>query len=198
MKQSLSLIIVLALFFSSCQSKKKETGSSDSYLNIKEGKIESCFSAQPSPTIDVQELQKQYAQYPERWEAAFRFLCTTDFSGYPLGRVDITSEVFASVGEYTTKDSDEATYESHQKYVDIQYVASGKEWIELTRDTALPVRQAYDPESDLAFYDHRPGQMLEANSGIFFIFFPQDIHRPCIADGEKSEVRKVVVKIKYN
>ena len=31
--------------------------------------------------------------------------------------------------------------------------------------------------------------------GCFCVFFPTDVHRPQVADGEPMEVRKVVVKV---
>jgi YhcH/YjgK/YiaL family protein len=174
----------------SCHSGKQEAK-----LKFHEGTLTTCFSAKPDPSTDVQTLQEAYTRHPERWETAFEFLCGNDLSTYPLGRVDLSDDVYASVSESETKDPDEPLYEAHKKYVDIQYIVTGKERMELYRGQDLTVHKPYNPESDVMFFEHKPGTMLEATPERFFIFFPTDIHRPSIAAGEKSKVRKVVVKI---
>jgi YhcH/YjgK/YiaL family protein len=39
---------------------------------------------------------------------------------------------------------------------------------------------------------------FKATPETFFIFFPDDLHRPGLKDGESSPVRKVVVKVKID
>ena len=36
---------------------------------------------------------------------------------------------------------------------------------------------------------------ITSTPGCFCVFFPTDIHRPQVADGEPMKVRKVVVKV---
>ena len=43
-------------------------------------------------------------------------------------RYDIDGDnLYATVSEYITKNEEDAKFEAHQKYIDIQYVISGKE-----------------------------------------------------------------------
>ena len=57
------------------------------------------------------------------------------------------------------------------------------------------VSDPYDAETDLVFYNYEGGQYFKANSGSFFIFFPEDLHRPCIKTVESVPVKKLVVKL---
>ena len=76
---------------------------------------------------------------------------------------------------------------------------SGSEYIGILRDTALlKEMQPYDEEKDIAFYASDGGTLRKAIPGNFFIFFPQDAHRPCVKDMEQATVKKLVVKIKVD
>jgi hypothetical protein len=38
-------------------------------------------------------------------------------------------------------------------------------------------------------------EIMTPGSAVGAVFFPEDAHRPCLADGQPGEVRKLVVKI---
>ena len=59
----------------------------------------------------------------------------------------------------------------------------------------VAVSEPYNPESDLAFYTFEGGKYVEANPKNFLVFFPEDVHRPCIKLNESVPVKKIVVKI---
>jgi len=50
-------------------------------------------------------------------------------------------------------------------------------------------------EKDVAFYKN-DSTLFELTEGMFAIFFPDDLHCPCIKNGENSKVKKLVVKIR--
>ncbi len=53
-------------------------------------------------------------------------------------------------------------------------------------------------EKDIAFYTSNGGTLRKATPGNFFIFFPQDVHRPCVKEKEQVTVKKLVVKMKVD
>jgi YhcH/YjgK/YiaL family protein len=62
-----------------------------------------------------------------------------------------------------------------------------------------PARKAvttipYNTEKDIEHYDLK-GSYYVADPGTYFIFFPQDVHRPGIRI-DSGDVRKIVVKIR--
>ncbi len=156
------------------------------------------WNVQPDSSINRRALAEAYFENPERWNQAFEFLKTHDLQNLELKRYDIDGDnLFATVSEYTTQSEDEKHYEAHRKYVDIQYVISGREEIGVSplADTTQTF-QNYDPAKDIGFYAVNPVKNYEATPRNFFIFFPSDAHRPGLDPGEKTQVKKLVIKLK--
>jgi YhcH/YjgK/YiaL family protein len=158
------------------------------------------WQVQPDKSINRKAFAVSYFKNRERWNKAFNFLKTNDLSGLELKRYDIDGDnVYAPVSEYLTKNEADAKYEAHQKYIDIQYVVSGKELIGVAPiSQKMEVLEPYDSNKDVEFLTVSKGENLTALPDRFFIFFPEDAHRPGLKDGDNSPVRKVVVKVKIN
>ncbi|HYK56272.1 MAG TPA: YhcH/YjgK/YiaL family protein, partial [Flavisolibacter sp.] len=130
------------------------------------------------------------------WDKAFAFLKEHDLTTLAKGKHDIDGEnVYASVTESPSKDFDSTQWESHRKYIDIQYVIEGKELIGVAAVSQSAVIKPYDEKKDVANYSTK-GKMLGAMPGTFFIFFPSDVHRPNITPGGNEVVRKIVIKVR--
>lgn len=156
------------------------------------------WAVKPDESINRRTLAVSYLKNPEKWDKAFRFLKDNDLSKLELRRYDIDDDiVYAPVSEYTTKNEEDARYEAHQKYIDIQYVISGREQIGVAplsqkEDTLEP----YNAENDIEFFTLTGGENRLASPNRFFIFFPDDAHRPGLKDSVTSQVKKIVVKVK--
>jgi YhcH/YjgK/YiaL family protein len=116
------------------------------------------------------------------------------------GRYEIEGDrVLAMVSIYDTKPATECFYETHRKYIDVQMLVAGREYI-LSRDSAsLNVKTVYSEDNDIEFQEDAPGEVQRAflAPGIVVFLFPEDAHMPCLRIGEKAErVRKVVVKVR--
>lgn len=152
---------------------------------------------QPDPSIDKKEFAVRYHQNKERWDKAFAFLKDEDLSAVEVGNHELDGKnVFVIVSEYNTKNPEDAQYEAHKNYTDIQYVVSGTEYIGLADLSATSVKTPYDKERDIAFYNVEEGQNLLAHPGTFFIFFPQNAHSPGMKVEDNVPVKKVVIKVR--
>lgn len=139
-----------------------------------------------------------YSVLNERIAKAFQYLKGIEFNDLPPGKYEIDGDnIFAIVAEYQTKDESEGKPESHKKYIDVQYVAEGCELMGYAPLVNQEISEPYNKENDIIFYKTKCS-FLELSEGMFAIFFPDDIHLPGIRVGEKSLVKKVVVKIKVN
>ncbi len=169
------------------------------YLQIDHNGISTSFKPQPDASISLKDLTEHYSKYPERWDIAFKFLIENDLPELPLGRIDLNEEVFINIAEYTTRNLEDSVYESHYKYIDIQYLIKGEELMGVNRNIPkLEITQPYDEEKDYILYKNdENGDMRYANPENYFIFFPADAHMPNVKAKENSLVRKLVVKIKY-
>ena len=127
---------------------------------------------------------------------AFAYLKNTDLNKIAKGKYPIDGDnVFASVTADSSKNFDKTNWESHRKYIDIQYVINGEEMIGVYPVSKATVTKEYDEKRDAANYS-ADGKLYSATPGTFFIFFPSDAHRPNITPGGNLVVKKIVIKVK--
>lgn len=146
--------------------------------------------------LDKLENANLYSSISANLKKGFEYLDKTDVSTLQAGRHEIDgNEVFALVSEYDSKDPNDCRLEAHQIYADIQYLISGREAIGYAMIGNQEILDPYSSEKDIAFYagENTP-LILEA--GMFAVFFPQDVHRPCMQIDGPEKVKKVVVKVK--
>lgn len=138
---------------------------------------------------------KNYYNLSESLKKGLQWLEATDLNEIADGKYTIEGElVYASVQTYETKL--EAKYESHRKYIDIQYLIKGSEKIGVTDLANCITCIEYDSERDLEFYDiNHSDEYIELSEGSFAIFYPHDVHKPSIAIKTPTTVKKVVVKV---
>lgn len=140
----------------------------------------------------------RYTLLSPRFTPAFEFLKQLD-AGRPPGRYELDAgNCFALVQSYTTKPLQDAKFEAHKKFIDIQFILAGREtllWSPLLELTET--LQPYQAENDMAFFAVPPQvTTITLRAGEFAIFFPADGHAPGIDCGAPAEVRKVVVKVR--
>jgi len=132
------------------------------------------------------------------FKRAIEFLRRPDIHNMADGRVDIDGQdVFALVHRYETVKTDVLNFEYHRKYIDIQYIVSGREvigWIPVERMT---ITEAYDTEKDICFgiAPKKEITMVRLQAGQLAVFYPEDGHAPKLAAGSPSHVVKIVVKV---
>lgn len=109
----------------------------------------------------------------------------------------ISKEIFVLKQTYTTKTREEAFFESHKKYIDIQFMVQGEEFMDVCTPHNLTLLEPYNEQSDFIKYEaqHKAYSSLLIKKGELAIFFPQDAHQPCILNETSSQVYKAVIKI---
>jgi len=137
-----------------------------------------------------------YGSISANLKIGFDFLKNTDLENLEIGRYEIDGKnVFALVSEYESKKHEDCRLEAHQKYADIQYLVSGREAIGFAPLGGQTITSEYNPDKDIVFFSgETTQQILEA--GMFAVFFPQDVHRPCMQINGPEKVKKVVVKVR--
>lgn len=136
----------------------------------------------------------------ERYSKAVDFLKNSDLESMEPGRYEIDGEnVFANVVEYTTVAWEEAKFESHRNYTDIQYMIRGSETMTYAPYRALRVEIPYDSGNDCVLYGNEgPGLRVVVSAGEYMIFNPWDAHKPKACHGRPAPIKKVIVKIREN
>jgi YhcH/YjgK/YiaL family protein len=104
--------------------------------------------------------------------------------------------MYVNVHGYDTLPAAECRYESHRRYIDIQYCIEGSEFIDFRSTCELTTKEAFIVERDLQFYDGiDPVMQIPMSPGWICILFPEDGHRPKVRDAKNTFVRKLVIKV---
>ena len=141
----------------------------------------------------------RYESLHPQFAAAFAFLDRATREGLPIGRYELDGDaLFAMVQEYDTNPPESNRFEAHRRYIDIQYVVSGNEAIEVAELASTLPDGDFSEARDVGFYRDLPNATRAVlHDGEFGIFFPHDVHKPGLhAALAPEKVRKIVVKVR--
>jgi len=151
----------------------------------------------PAPSINSVEFKRQYDSNKALWDKAFAFLGDSKLATMAPGKYPIDGDnAYATISAGPPKKLENVKWESHRKYIDLQYVISGKVKIGMAPVAKATVTEPYNESRDAANYNVE-GKYLTATPKEFFLFFPQDAHRPDIKVDEADSLKKLVIKIRY-
>ena len=143
--------------------------------------------------LDTLDNASRYVSLHPVFAAAFKWLREQDLTRLPLGRTDIDGDrLYASIQREPGRGQAAARFETHRRYIDIQYLVQGSELMGWTHAGQGLASLGYDSAKDLEFYTDRPSVWIPVPAGNFAIFFPEDAHAPMA--GTEFMV-KVVVKV---
>ena len=138
-----------------------------------------------------------YASIPHIEEIK-KFLSDNDLSQLVAGDIAIKGEdLFVKILDYETQPEQELFFETHDKYIDLQFVISGKERMQITDVAKLEAAKGPDIEGDFNFFKPVGGfSSIDVEKGFFTVFFNDDAHRPgCDCSDGSRKVKKAVFKI---
>jgi len=147
--------------------------------------------------LDTLANAARYESMNSRFAKTFAWLRGFDGTQVP-GRHDIDGDhCFALVQTYETKPVEKALFEAHRKYIDVQFIHSGRETILWAPLSAMREEtMAFSEEKDAALWKLVPDATpLHMSGGHFTILWPQDAHAPCVVWERPGQVVKVVVKV---
>jgi YhcH/YjgK/YiaL family protein len=147
-------------------------------------------------SVNSVEFKRQYEANKELWDKVFKFLGDSKLGSLAPGKYPIDSNAYASITEGAPKNLEDSKWESHRKYIDLQYVIAGKVKLGVSPISAATVTNPYDESKDAANYTAE-GKYYIATPGEFFLFFPTDVHRPDIKVDGYDTLKKLVIKIRY-
>jgi YhcH/YjgK/YiaL family protein len=146
--------------------------------------------------IDDLQNADNYKILGEQLAKGLSYLQKTDFTSMAVGKYEIEGDkIFAIISEYNTIDTDSEKMEAHKKHIDIQYWVSGAEKVGHDILKNQPLFKEYDTEKDFLLVGNFPSYFSVMQAGMFAIYFPWDLHMPCIKIDEAAVVKKVVVKV---
>jgi len=137
----------------------------------------------------------QYVGLHSGLDRAIQLISQGGLSTDRLGKHETeNSSVFYLVQSYETKPMSEVSYEAHRRYIDLQWVIKGCEWMSCAPVDTLQTLTEYDETHDIQFLSG-DGNIFSVNEGQFAVFFPKDGHRPGTTIATPESVMKMVFKI---
>lgn len=142
--------------------------------------------------LDTLANAARYTPLHSGFKTAFKWLQETDLARLPNGRTEIDGDrIYASVMREPGRGQAAARFETHRRYIDIQYIVEGADlmgWVDARGLTGL----GYDTDKDLEFHEGRPELWIPVPAGTFTVFFPEDAHAPMAST---VPMLKIVVKV---
>ena len=136
-----------------------------------------------------------YYGISEKLTQGLEWLKNNNLTEIPDGKYFIDDEkLYVNIQTYETKD--DAPFEAHRKYADIQYMIKGTETIGITHYLNCSTIDEYNKEKDIEFlHCNKFSSRQVLNEGEFCILYPQDAHQPSLHYDKKQKVKKAVVKV---
>ena len=200
-KKLINIAIIFLLFSCTTMTKENPATWSEEQLTKWYDKAEwrHDWPVLPDESLNKKEFAIQYFKNKDRWDKAFAFLSSTNLDTIKPGSHELIGrDLYVAVSEYTTKNDEDARFEAHRLYADIQYVAIGQEQIGIIPLANTQTMTPYVQDNDITFLSAEGGTNRMATPDRFFVFFPGDAHRPGIKVGTNEPVKKIVVKVKIN
>jgi biofilm protein TabA len=111
-------------------------------------------------------------------------------------RHELAGGAYAAEMAYLSKRRPEAFFETHRRFIDVQVVVAGDEWMEVADAAGLTITQPYDGAKDVTKYaDVAGASVLRVPAGGAAVFWPEDAHMPSLAVDGPALVRKTVIKV---
>ena len=97
---------------------------------LKSNEWKNGLKLKPHPSINKVVFAQQYHKNKAEWDKAFAFLRDSALANMKPGKYTIDgTDVYATITEGPEKTFEQSAWESHRKYIDLQYVIKGKEKI---------------------------------------------------------------------
>lgn len=122
---------------------------------------------------------------------------STDWLGVQEGQYKTDdSRVRYNVFSYDTVSYSSEKAEFHDQEIDIQFIISGSEKMELSPLMNEEIVVPYDAGKDAGFVRNERNVVYYAGTDTFALFFPYEPHAPSLKIFGKEKVKKVVFKVK--
>lgn len=87
------------------------------------------------------------------------------------------------------------TFEAHRKYIDVQIMLEGSEYVAWGDIRDLRVEIPYDEDIDVERFSGSFEHVIKISKSMFYVAFPHDAHKPVSHTDVPSSYTKIVMKL---
>ncbi|MDB2160654.1 YhcH/YjgK/YiaL family protein [Clostridium butyricum] len=143
------------------------------------------------------------SSYPKAIQKAIQYLKENDLVNAVPGIYELDGDnMILQILDVETTERCNLRPEVHETYIDVQFLAKGKELIGCYPDMGdNEVDENLLETRDLIFYKNNENARethLEMEEGSYAVFYPHDVHIPAIMKDESMVIRKIVIKVKVS
>jgi len=131
---------------------------------------------------------KYFERFPALGEALKKY---ASLGVFEPGRYELEDGYFMLQEGTAVKDDMTGLFESHTRYIDIQIVLEGEEYVSWR--TTAGLEPCGDASLETLHYEGQ-GKLIRMCEGDCYVFFPDDAHKACLRNGEPTSYKKLVVK----
>lgn len=146
----------------------------------------------------LSEVAHQKPALPTAIVRALEAFLAQDIASKAPGRYELEGDqMFCLVQDAVPRTVAESQSEAHQRYADIQIPVGASErfGFSLPQAGLAPCDDQLEAR-DLAFYPTPANEFfMDVEPGSYVVFLPTELHRPCTVIRDKTEFRKVVIKV---
>lgn len=132
----------------------------------------------------------------EAVKKCLEFLAQNGNANIALGRHEVDENgTYVMISEYNTRLKEQGMWEAHKKYIDLQLVLSGEEYLHVSSLNHMKTG-VYEEEKDFLPCQGEAERTLHMEEGKAVLLMPDDVHMPNMSVDETiSNVKKAVFKI---
>ena len=146
--------------------------------------------------INVYNKPNDLVSLNDRINKAIEYISKLEFDKLCVGCYVVNEDFYYSVQEYEAFEDGKSLFESHRKYVDIQWIIEGNERLYINDICHLEPAEDYNEERDVIHYKENecPTSVL-LTRGSCVVLLPKDAHKPGVAFEKQCVVKKIVGKL---
>ncbi len=141
--------------------------------------------------------QNHYNFLSDNIKKCFAYINEHSLESYEKGSYVIDDDnLFFNLVEYQTKDSEtDGFWEAHKRYIDLHYIISGREKINLGFIDRME-QGTFVEADDFLPLNGKASASVFMEPGDFLICYPEDAHMTALSKEQSSSVKKVIFKIR--
>lgn len=126
----------------------------------------------------------------------FAYAQHNDLIHFEKGSYEIDGDIiFVNIVEYETKEREERFWEAHKNYIDLHFMLSGEETIDLNFIQNMKQLEFVEKDDFLPLEGESNASVV-LKDGDFLICYPEDGHMTAIKNGAPQIIKKAIFKIK--
>ena len=145
---------------------------------------------------DTLENLELYKGLDKNLDTAIRYILTHELADLPAGRTDIDGDqVYVLVSEPEPRSEEQADFELHKNYIDLQIDLAGSELFQAALGETQ-VTKPYDAAADCCLVKAAPSSVGTLCEGRFVLFWAMEPHKPALRAAAPGKLKKAVFKIR--